>query len=105
MLIKGQSPRSLWKLGKINKLYQGRDGVVRAAQVMQPNHNLLNRSLQDLFPLEVQDESLHENEIQKITSDNDTADNNIRERSTRKAAHKALEKILSTNDTPGAEDV
>ena len=64
VLIKGQSPRSQWKMGRVGKLIQGRDGDVRAAQVKQGDY-LLNRPLQHLYPLEIQDEKLPENESPK----------------------------------------
>ena len=58
MIIKSPSTRSSWKLGKIEKLLVGKDGAVRAAQVHQAGGQVLNRPLQHLYPLEIQDERL-----------------------------------------------
>ena len=50
-------PRGFWKLAKIEELFKGRDGRIRAAAVKQSSKNsqstLLRRPLQLLYPLEV----------------------------------------------------
>ena len=103
VIIKAQGPRSTWKLGRVEKLFEGRDGVVRAAQVVQGNRQSLRRSLQDLFPLEVQDELV---EYDTVNNANKNVDVNIeRTRPIRDAARKAIQNIRSTDDILEAEDV
>jgi hypothetical protein len=50
-------PRGLWKLGKVEELFPGRDGKIRGAAVKLPStgrqHSTLNRPIQLLYPLEV----------------------------------------------------
>ena len=103
VIIKALGPRSTWKLGRVEKLFEGRDGVVRAAQVVQGNRQSLRRSLQDLFPLEVQDELV---EYDTVNNANKNVDVNIeRTRPIRDAARKAIQNIRSTDDILEAEDV
>lgn len=50
-------PRGLWKLGRIQEVYIGRDGLPRSASVRTATrsrqHTLLKRPLQRLYPLEI----------------------------------------------------
>ena len=50
-------PRQLWRLGKVERLLPGRDGLVRSAVVRVKSGNSSTaewrRSLQKLYPLEV----------------------------------------------------
>ena len=52
-------PRGLWKLGRIQEVFTGRDGLSRSALVRvaarDRQHTLLKRPLQLLYPLEVGD--------------------------------------------------
>jgi len=54
-------PRGLWKLGKIKTVMKDRDGHIRAAIVKMANSDgrsvLLNRPVQLLYLLEVQDQA------------------------------------------------
>ena len=61
-------PRGHWKLGKIQEVYVGKDGLPRSALVKlatrDRQHTLLKRPLQLLYPLEVHhDESLPEPQV------------------------------------------
>ena len=47
------APRGVWKLGKITKLIESRDRVIRSAEVKLPNKMLINRSISHLYPLEI----------------------------------------------------
>lgn len=55
VLVHENLPRSRWRLALVEKLIAGRDGLCRAAQVKLANGNRIQRPLQLLFPLEVQD--------------------------------------------------
>ena len=49
-------PRTLWRIGKVEKLLQGSDGLVRGASLRVRSGTttiLLNRPLQHLYPLEI----------------------------------------------------
>eukprot|EP00795_Rhopilema_esculentum_P011295 gene11295-21485_t len=54
-----KTPRQKWKLGKITRLLPGRDNIVRAAEVCTTDNSgkvvVLKRSIQHLYPIEVQD--------------------------------------------------
>ena len=62
-------PRGLWKLGQIQEVFIGRDGLPRSALVRvatrDRQHTLLKRPLQLLYPLEI-----HEPEPPKAPSEN-----------------------------------
>lgn len=46
-------PRLLWKLVRITQVFQGRDGRIRACEVITGNKTTLRRPIQLLFPLEI----------------------------------------------------
>jgi hypothetical protein len=52
--------RLLWVTGVVVKLFHGRDGKVRAANVRVPNGTILNRAIQCLYPIEVKQSSANE---------------------------------------------
>ena len=47
-----ESNRGKWSLGVVADLFEGRDGVVRAAK-LRAGKSFLERSVQHLFPLEL----------------------------------------------------
>ncbi|KAJ8956190.1 hypothetical protein NQ318_020742 [Aromia moschata] len=47
------TPRLLWKLVKITQVFPGRDGRVRACEIITGNKTVLRRPVQLLFPLEI----------------------------------------------------
>ena len=101
VLVKSQSPRTQWKLGRIKKLIEGRDGMVRAARVKQASGVEMRRPLQHLFPLEIRNGTLLENETTNIVNEEVS-----KRRSKRNAARIAMERIHSNfNDYSGGEDV
>ena len=57
-----------WRLARVDKLIEGRDGLCRAAQVKLANGNRIQRPLQLLFPLEVQD-TIPEGEQQRTNQE------------------------------------
>jgi hypothetical protein len=57
VLIKNDSRnRGKWNIGIVTKLITGRDGVVRGAR-MRSRKTTIDRSIQDLYPLELSTES------------------------------------------------
>ena len=60
-------PRDLWKLGRVEKLLVGQDGKVRAAELTINDKAAktitMRRSIQKLFPLEVNDSKTNEDEF------------------------------------------
>ena len=53
MPIKGkEGNRSKWKIGVVERLIQGQDGVIRGAQ-LKAGKTLIERPLQLLYPLEL----------------------------------------------------
>ena len=55
VLLQENLPRSRWRLALLEKLIEGRDGCCCTPQVKLANGNRIQRPLQFLFPLEVQD--------------------------------------------------
>ena len=54
VLVKDDNlPRSNWKLGKIIRLIQGRDGRIRSAEVLLPGRTVISRAINYLYPLEL----------------------------------------------------
>ena len=53
VIIKGEERnRGLWKLGIVEELFPGRDGVVRSVR-LRPGKSYLERPIQHLYPLEL----------------------------------------------------
>ena len=95
VLIDENLPRSRWRLALEEKLIEGRDGWCRIAQVKLANGNRIQRPLQLLFPLEVQDtlsDDHKEMKSEDIKSTSDPADPQ-RGPSKRKAAIGARQKF------------
>ncbi|KAL0150932.1 hypothetical protein M9458_053851 [Cirrhinus mrigala] len=46
-------PRQTWKMGTIEKLHSGRDGLVRSCSVRTSSGNVLRRPVQLIYPLEL----------------------------------------------------
>ena len=122
--LKEDLPRGSWKLGKIVELITSNDGNIRAAKVLLPTKNVVNRSLNLLYPLECEhehrqmsreilkieqtDPNIKENrENKKLTvilsnehKSNDKDESKINfQRTTRKAAREAKDRILRQNLT------
>ena len=70
VLIKDDNmPRSSWKLGKIQRLKTGIDGVIRSAEILLPSHTVISRGINFLYPLELptlQDENKNLNIIVNV---------------------------------------
>ncbi|VDN04722.1 unnamed protein product, partial [Onchocerca ochengi] len=51
-LLKGEGPRKSWKMGRVEKLIEGKDGLCRSAVVRMLNGIRLIRAIGHLYPLE-----------------------------------------------------
>ena len=58
--VKEPTPRGTWKIGRIVELIKSHDGEERAARVLMPNKNILQRSIVHLYPLECDERSVNE---------------------------------------------
>ena len=48
-----EQPRASWKLGRVMAVNQSHDTLIRSARVLMPNHRVLTRPVNQLFPLEL----------------------------------------------------
>ena len=91
VIIKGdEKNRAVWKLGIIDKLLTGRDGVTRAVR-LRAGKSYLERAVQHLYPLEIScDERQDDNDVQDHDGDNNVNEVDVTEqqslRTTRTAA-------------------
>ena len=53
VIIKDNTPRGMWKLGRLVKLIISNDGQIRSAKVTLSSGNIISRPLNLLYPLEV----------------------------------------------------
>ena len=79
VLIKENLPRGQWRVGRINKLIQGRDQVVRSAKVLLPSNKLLHRTLNQLYPIECPDDTIMrtEDDVNLTELAKETNDTNV----------------------------
>ena len=97
--------RNFWRLGKIDELISGDDGMVRAAKVRVSNENgksdVLRRSIQHLVPLEVSQDSnvdeIKRNQTDKSTVVEDSKENRGRPRRAAAIANELLRGELLKN--------
>ena len=71
--IKDSLPRGTWRMGRIVEMIRSSDGEERAARVMMPNRNILQRSIIHLYPIECNDK-----EPNKENNDNLLNHNNLK---------------------------
>lgn len=55
LLKESLQPRQLWKMGRVEKTFPGRDGKVRSCAVRVPGGSTFRRPIQVLYPLEMRD--------------------------------------------------
>lgn len=48
-----KQPKHMWKMGRINETFMGRDGKIRSCAVRLPSGFVFRRPVQLLYPLEV----------------------------------------------------
>lgn len=85
VLIHDDAPRSKWKMGIVINLYPGKYGLIRSAGVRKE----LSRPIEKLYPLELQTEDDHENDVIECTDEEPER----LSRPVRRAAENALQKI------------
>ena len=110
--IKDILPRGTWKMGRIVEMIRSSDGQERAARVMMPNRNILQRSIIHLYPIECNDEEpnkendgnlLNHNNLkvkhdEKTTPEQDKNNEAAkRNRLMRRAAQEARDKTVGQN--------
>ena len=61
VLIKDETSRGCWKIGKVVHLFKSRDGQTRSARVRLSPARVLNRPLNLLYPIEVSNSNHEEN--------------------------------------------
>ncbi|XP_017881150.1 uncharacterized protein LOC108625564 [Ceratina calcarata] len=83
-----------WPLAKVERLIEGRDGVVRVA-ILKTKDGILNRPLQRIYPLEIESNTVHENETNEIVTDKTIPKSVSEERCEPKVSGNA-DKVLQT---------
>ena len=110
--IKDSLPQGTWRMGRIVAMIRSSDGEKRAARVMMPNRNILQRSIIHLYPIECNDEEpnkendgnlLNHNNL-KVKHDEKTTQEQDKNNETRKhnrpvlrAAQEVRDKIVGQN--------
>ena len=93
-------------MGKIIELIPNSEGIARAAKLLLPTKNIINRPLNLLYPLECETETKTESTENtkdrretktKTVNENNSKQLNISERKPRKAAMEARDKIFGQN--------
>ena len=110
--IKDLLPRGTWRIRRIVELIRSSDVEERAARVMIPNQNMLQRSIIHLYPIKCNDEELNKENGDSLLNDNNLKvkhdekttqeqDKNNetakRNRPVRRAAQEARHKIVGQN--------
>ena len=101
-------PRGFWKLGRVERVMTGRDGLARGAVVRVANKgrqaSRLTRPILKLFPLEVpygkqstrkEDPMLHSPTADSLTDESEVIKNETPRRPTRAAAQEARDRMLA----------
>ena len=68
--IKDSLPRGTWRMGRIVEMIRSSDGEERAARVMMPNRNILQRSIIHLYPIECNDEEPNKENDENLLNGN-----------------------------------
>ena len=82
VLLKEKLPRGQWRIGRIVKLIEGRDQLVRSARVRLSSKTILTRALNMLYPIECPDQdnvtvSAPVERTQGNNDDNDTSQEDV----------------------------
>ena len=97
MLIKDDTPRGCWKIGRVCQLTVSQDGQIRSGKVMLPNKKTLNRPLNLLYPIEcvqgcdTNDADTNDVDRHDIKNDTNSAEQSVRPK--RRAAERAKERM------------
>uniref|UniRef100_A0A1I7VR75 Integrase catalytic domain-containing protein n=1 Tax=Loa loa TaxID=7209 RepID=A0A1I7VR75_LOALO len=70
LLIEPDAPRGMWKLAKIISLHKGRDGNIRSATIKLPIGKQLERSINLLCPMEVNESNEIEERSERKAEEN-----------------------------------
>ena len=97
-------PRGLWKLGRIQEAFTGRDGLPRSALVRvatrDRQHTLLKRPLPQLYPLEISEPEQPKAPFENAATFKQTPGTRVPERRPVRAATKRARRIW--RETPGS---
>ena len=66
--VKDSSPRGTWRVGNVIEITESQDGKERAAKVMMPNENILQRYIMHLYHLECNGEEQSNETTNKLNS-------------------------------------
>ena len=88
--------RGKWKLGVVEELYKGRDGIIRAAR-LKVGKNYLERALQNLYPLELSTLNDKESKVEEHNHEESDKITTKPRRSSRTAAANARVKLQLIN--------
>jgi len=80
VLVEGEEfePRGRWPLAKILKINPTRDGKIRTAKVQLGNGHVTNRAINQLYPLEVNEETETQRELGDQNIEAEASENEIR---------------------------
>ena len=98
--IKESAPRGTWKIGRIVEMITSQDGEQRAAKILTPNKNVIQRSIIHLYPLECNDENVIKLNNEQQLNENENKDNENKNetvidiRPKRRAATEARDRIF-----------
>ena len=96
VVVHDDTPRLHWKLAVVDDLVKGNDGLIRSAHISTANHKT-NRPITRLYPLEVVSSENRESADRERRPT--SSDSEIRPRSKRAAAAKAMNRISEWTDT------
>jgi hypothetical protein len=66
-------PRGSWKIARVQRLHNSSDGKVRAAEIMLPFGRIINRTVNFLYPLEIESDAIGEDGPTEADIDGTTA--------------------------------
>ena len=97
LIHKEDAPRGVWKLGKIIKLLNRKDGEITTAELLLPNKKTINRPINLLYPLEILSEVSIQNDSNQKSDECSKDDSENSKRSEKSNANQKRGKLQ--NDT------
>lgn len=91
VLIKDNTPRGSWKIGKVQELIYSKDKEIRSAKILLPSQKVLGRPLKLLYPIECND--TYKVTCERPTEQNSSAANQCKKRPIRLSAEIAKQRI------------
>ena len=95
VLLEESTPRSRWKLCRIERLISGADEKIRAAEIICENGSILRRSVRHLYPLEVGNDGDKDEKFKKTTKEQTTSRVTKRRRNAAVEAESKISKFYS----------